>query len=178
MRFLSQKNIQRLLFIFLFLLIFVIKNNVLFVYEALFYISYEYLNSNKKYLEIRNHTIYNWLFIGFLMFVILVRSKWFFISESVDYHLNTVEHLFFSGIVCLILRIYFQIFNFNLLWIKSLLLAFIAFNFIGLINEYFQNFFQQTPILLLEEGDVKDIYVNLAGSVLYLAVASISRIKI
>ena len=178
MRFLSQKNSQRLLFAFLFLLIFVIKNYVLLVYGLLFYLSYEYLNNNKKYLEIRNHTIYNWLFPGFIMFVILVRSKWFFISESIDYHLNTVEHLFFASVVCLTLRIYFQIFNVLTSTIKSLLLVFIVFNLIGLANEYFQNFFQHTPILLLEEGDVKDIYVNLAGSVLYLVIASISRIKI
>lgn len=178
MGFPSQKNSQRLLFVFLFLLIIIIKVYVLLVYGMLFYLSYEYLNSNKNYLKIHNHTIYNWLFPGFIMFVVLVRSKWFFISESIDYHLNTLEHLFFACVLCLTLRIYFKIFNLNVLWINSLLLVFIVFNLIGLANEYFQNFFQPTNILLLEKGDIKDIYVNLAGSVLYLVIVSISRIKI
>lgn len=177
MKFVSSKNIQRLLFVLLFLSIIFIEVPILLVYETLFYFSYEYLNSNKKYSAIRNHIIYNWLFLAFLTFIIFVRSKCFFVSESFDYHLNTIEHLFFACIICLILSIYFKIFSLKISWIKSLLLVFGIFNFIGLVNEYFQNFFQQTPVLLLEEGDVKDIYVNLAGSGLYLVLASISKIK-
>ncbi len=177
MKFVSLRNIQRLFFALLFLTIIFIELPTLLVYEALFYLSYEYLNSNKSYLAIRNHIIYNWLFLTFLSFIILVRSKCFFVSESFDYHLNTIEHLFFACIICLILSIYFKIFNLNISRIKSLLLVFGIFNLIGLVNEYLQNLFQQTPFLRLEKGDVKDIYVNLAGSGLYLVLATISKIK-
>jgi hypothetical protein len=144
----------------------------------LFYLSYEYLNSNKKYIAMRNHSIYNWLFLWFILFVILVRSKWFFISLSIDYHLNTVEHLFFAFVLCLSLSIYFQIFKLVTIPLKRMLVVFISFNLIGLMNEYFQNFYQGTTVSFLDKTDIKDIYVNLVGSLLYVILRVISQIKI
>ena len=38
---------------------------------------------------------YNWLFFGFLYFIICVRASFFIFSETIDYYINCVEHLYF-----------------------------------------------------------------------------------
>lgn len=178
MSFLSKTTTQRLLFLLLFLAIIAIKTPILLVYEALFYLSYEYLNSNKKYTQLKNYNLYNWLFIAFVGFVVLVRSKWFYVSETVDYHLNSVEHLFFACIICLMITLYLYLFNIlTSKPILTLILIFVGFNFIGLLNENFQNFFQQTPVFLLNENDIKDIIMNLIGSSSYVFLVSIFKLK-
>ncbi len=178
MVFLSQKNIQRFLFGALFVTILIIKVYFLLLYAAVFYLSYEYLNSNKSYLANTRQTFYNWLFIFFLLFVVLVRSKWFFNSPNMNYNLNIAEHFFFAFIVCLTLSIYFQILTYKNIRLKSLLLIVLVFNIIGLLNECFQNFFQSKALFILEQEDLKDIVVNIGGSVLYFQLALISKKKI
>lgn len=169
---------QRLLFLLLFLAIITIKTPILLVYEILFYLSYEYLNSNKKYTQLKNHPLYNWLFIAFVGFIVLVRTKWFLVSETMEYNLNSVEHLFFACIICLTITLY--LFLFNILTNKpfvTLVFVFVGFNCIGFLNEYFQNFFLETPIFQLKANDVKDIAMNLIGSSLYVFLVSVFKLK-
>jgi hypothetical protein len=166
---LKKVDLQRFLFLFLFIAIIAIKIPILRVYEILFYLSFEYLNANKKYTQLKNHNLYNWLFIAFLGFVILVRADLFGFSETTEYHLNSAEHLFFACIICLTITLYLNLFN--ILTNKpflTLFFVFIGFNGIGLLNEFFQNFFEQTPTFRLKENDVKDIIINLIGSSLYV----------
>lgn len=174
----NSKNIQRLLFLLLFVTIIFIKVYLLLIYETLFLISFEYLNSNKKYLKITSHKLYNWVFVSFLAFIVLVRADLFNFSETIDFHINSVEHLFFSCIICLLLSIYMQIFDFlSQSRITKLIVIFVAFNTIGFLNEYFQNFFQQTPIFYLKEDDIKDIVINLIGSTIFLIVSLFYKMK-
>jgi hypothetical protein len=174
----NSLKFQRLLFLVLFLIIILIKTYILLVYEVLFYLSFEYLNSNFKYLKINLHKIYNWLFLSFLGFIVLVRADLFNFSDTTDYHINSIEHIFFSGIVCLILLVYNQMFNLIRNKFKVLLLViFITFNFIGLLNEYFQNFFQHTPIFYLKDNDIKDLVINLIGSSLFVIFSLVFKFK-
>ena len=174
----STKNLQKIFFLVLFIAIFLIKVYFLLIYTTLFFISFLCLNSNKKYQKLEYYKFYNWIFIVFLSFIVLVRSNLFNFSEQVKYNLNTLEHLFFAFILCLLLSIYMQVLNliFKKYLIKVLLI-FILFNFIGLLNEYFQNFYSQTQLFNLKENDIKDIFINLIGSALFLITSIFYKIK-
>lgn len=169
---------QRIFFAIIFILIIYIQFYLLLIYELFFYLSFEYLNSNPSYLKLKFHKVYNNLFLFFLLFIVLVRSKLFTFSEAVHYHLNSLEHLYFALIICLIISIYIQIFQFPLKTrFQKLLFIFIAFNSIGFLNEFFQNFFLQTPIFILNTTDIKDLIINVVGSTIFILIAMFYKIK-
>lgn len=173
-----MKTVQRLLFIAFIGWIIAIRMPILLVYEAVFFASYEYLNHNKKYTALPSHQFYNWLFVAFVGFVLLVRSKWLTTSEAAEYHLNTAEHLFFACVVCLTLSIYFYVSGlFPRQSFFMLAAVFLGFNLIGLLNEFFQNLFQQAPVFMLQENDTKDLCVNLTGSGVYIFFICIFKLK-
>lgn len=171
-------RLQRILFFLLCAAFLLGKVYILLAYVSVYYLSFEYLNSNKKYLEIPQHKIYNWLFIAYLAFIVLVRARLFHFSEAVNFHLNTAEHLFFTFLICQTISIYMQI-----LGLKSnnqllkLIKIFAILNLIGLLNEYFQNFYHHLPVFSLEENDIKDLIVNFIGSLLFVVISMISQKK-
>lgn len=166
----KPKSIQRLIFLFLTFLIIIFQKYFLLVYAAVFYASFEYLNQNSKYNALKRRHIYNGLFIAFFAFVVFVRIKVFYFSESTEYHLNTLEHFFFAIIICLVINIYFLIFSIlQRSHVMKMLSVFIVFNLIGIVNEYFQNYFQpEDYFYLLKENNIKDLMINLLGSLLFL----------
>ncbi len=169
---------QRIFFIIIFLVIIYIEFYLLLIYEFLFYLSFEYLNSNSTYLKLKYYKVYNNLFLFFLVFIVLVRCNLFNFSETVHYHLNSLEHLFFALIICLLLSIYIQIFKFPLhTTFQILIFVFITFNGIGFLNEFFQNFFQQTPIFILNTTDIKDLIINFIGSTFFILISMFYKIK-
>jgi hypothetical protein len=171
-------KIQRILFLTLSAAFIFGKVYVLLVYVSIYYLSFEYLNSNKKYLKISAHKIYNWFFIAYLAFIVFVRARFFTFTGSIEYNLNTAEHLFFAFLICQTLLIYMQLFSLlpenDLL---QLLTVFLLLNFIGIINEYFQNFYHHLPIFYLEPDDLKDLTINLIGSSLFVTVSVILKRK-
>jgi VanZ family protein len=69
---------------------------------------------------------------------------------------------------------------FNLISSKfylNLLVVFVAFNVIGFLNEYFQNFYQQQPIFNLKETNIKDIIINVIGSSLVVILSLFYKFK-
>lgn len=174
----SALRAQRLLFLLLSAAFVFCGVYVLLAYVTVYYVSFEYLNSNKKYLEIPSHKLYNWLFITYLAFIVLVRGHVFQFTESVQYHLNTAEHLFFAFLICQALSIYMQLFDYlrNNYFLK-LITIFLLLNFIGIINEYFQNLYHGFPVFYLEQDDLKDLTINLIGSSLFVVVSLIHKRK-
>lgn len=171
-------RIQRILFLLITLAFISSKVYILLAYLSLYYLSFEYLNSNKKYLGMRVCKTYNWLFVIYPVFILLVRGRLFNFTETTIYHLNTAEHLFFAFLVCLLISIYMQLFNF--LAHKKLLrlsTVFVLLNLIGIINEYFQNFYHKFPIFHLEQDDLKDMTINLIGSLLFVLVSLFFKSK-
>jgi hypothetical protein len=148
------------------------KIYVLLIYEAVYYLSFEYLNSNAKYREIRAHKTYNWLFIGYLAFEVLVRAHLLELNEAIDYHINSVEHLFFTFLISMTISIYLHFFNLMAgnRFLK-LMVVFVILNGIGIVNEYFQNWYQELPIFYLEETDLKDLVINFIGSSLFVVIS-------
>ena len=178
MIFLSKINLQRCVFYFLLLLILILKLNFLIAYEIVFYVLFEIINQNKKYNQFQYHKFYNWLFILFLLYIIFVRASFFKFSKAIDFHINTSEHIFFSMIICFILLLFFKIYfspkNNNFL---NIIFVFIGFNFIGILNEFFQNWYQNSEIFNLKPDDIKDIKINLTGSGLFLVLHFISNLN-
>lgn len=171
-------RIQRLFFLLLSVAFVLCKVYILLAYISIYYLSFEYLNSNKKYLELAAHSIYNWLFIAYLAFIVFVRGHLFHFSAMADYNLNTAEHLFFAFLICQTMLVYMEIFN--LLPGKYILKLFTVFgllNLIGILNEYFQNCYHHFPIFKLESDDLKDLMINLIGTSLFVIVSSLYRLK-
>ena len=178
MDFLTTKNIQRLSFLLLAISAILIQMYMLLGSQILYYLSFEHLNSNAKYLKMPSYKIYNWLFISFVVFVVLVRADLFGFSDTIAFHINTAEHLYFSGVMCLMLLIYMQLFNLasnNLL--MRLTVVFVILNLLGLINEFFQNLFQERPFFSIEGNDIKDMIVNLVGSSLFVIISLLYKSK-
>lgn len=169
---------QRIAFLLLTGVFILCKVYILLAYVSIYYISFEYLNSNKKYKEMDYHRIYNWLYIAYLAFIVFVRGKLFHFSEDVEYHLNTAEHLFFMFLICQTVLIYIEIFNIlRGKYLFRLVIVFISLNLIGILNEYFQNFFTQLPLFILEENDLKDLKINLIGSTLFVVTMLVFKRK-
>lgn len=171
-------KIQRLAFLLLAIAIVLSKFHVLLIYESVYYLSFEYLNSKPEYRKIKAHKIYNWLYIAYLAFEVLVRAQLFEFGERIDYHINSVEHLFFTFLISLTISIYLGLFK--LLphkYLLKLVTVFIILNIIGLINEYFQNLYQLQPLFSLDAADIKDLVINLIGSSLFVVFSLILKRK-
>lgn len=169
MDFLTNKNIQRFILLILFLAPIMMHMYMMLVSQILYYISFEYLNSNKNYLKIPKHNRYNWFFISFVVFVVLVRAHLFNFSETTEYHLNSAEHLYFSGVISLMTLVYLELYKLGSdRKIKKLSLVFITLNLLGLLNEFFQNLFQERPFFSIEGNDIKDMIVNFVGSSVFV----------
>lgn len=125
-----------------------------------------------------SHKIYNWLYIAYLAFIVFVRGKIFKFPKDVDYNLNTAEHIFFMFLICQTVLIYMQVFNLlSGKYLLRLITVFALLNLIGILNEYFQNFYQHLPILYLEKDDLKDLTINLIGSSLFVIISITYRLK-
>lgn len=164
----SNKRIQRLLFYGFIGVVVWNKHYMLLMYSIVFYISFEFLNQNAKYTALKKHNVYNWIFIFFLVFIVWVRTRTYAFSESVEYHLNTVEHLFFAVTICILVTVYLQLFGIlKENSILNLVLVLVVFNCIGVVNEWVQNYFKQVSVFTLDQSNRKDIVINLIGSTLF-----------
>lgn|GEM_PF-1095973 len=172
LRLLKNTNLLRLLFLMYFVVIYLIRINMLFVYATVFYFSFEWLNANKRFLALQYKTLYNIVIVSFSAYILLVRSQVLSASESVIFHLNTLEHVLFALVICLHLSIYVRVFvNRESNTLPQLLLVVVAFNGIGIVNEFFQNYFNGAPPLPLTPNSLKDLTANLLGTFIYAALA-------
>jgi hypothetical protein len=165
----SNKWIHRFLFYVLISIIVWNKHYLLLMHSIFFYISFESLNQNANYLSLKRHDLYNWIFIFFLAFITWVRTRSFPFSESIEFHLNTAEHLFFAITVCVLVTVYLQLFGvLKANTIQNLVLVLVVFNLIGVVNEWVQNYFREVEVFTLDQSNIKDIVINAIGSVLFL----------
>ncbi len=167
MRFISFNWITRSFYLFSLFVVYLIENPILYFYIFFFFLNVEILLINKIKSETHIFRCSQLFFMGFVAYVLFVRSFICGFSDTVNYHLNTVEHLLFAIVVSLMILYYFLFFTH--IRIKfSIWISIFIFNGIGLINEFFQNYFQGKAIFHLESFSVKDIKVNLFGTFLFL----------
>ncbi len=163
------------------LVILVTGQYLLLGYWLALFISIEFLNRQQIYLKSRFKAL-NLLYFIYLSFIILERgSKVLFpiISASkpnLDLSkimvLNIVEHLAFALVVCTQLYFYFCIFSRQTGHKKWLHLKIVVlFNLLGMLNEVYQASFTFKGQFSFSAEALKDIFVNIAGSVLYFCLA-------
>ena len=167
-------NLLRLIYAALLIIILMNGNYSLLYYAAVMVTSIEFLNSQKAFKNLPNYAIYNGVFIGYLIFIILNRSRHFKFSAYTEGSLNIAEHGFFALIICLKLLLYFHLFSNYSFRLKAIFAALI-FNLIGLINEIFQNWLNHRALFLFIEDARKDLIINFLGTVLFLILLSLNH---
>lgn len=172
LRLFQNTHFLRLLFAVFFMVICLIKVNILYAYVAIFYLSFEWLNANQRFRAMPYHTAYNFFIVFFIGYILVVRSGILTHSEQIIFHLNSVEHVLFAIIICLHLSIYLRLFEkIPTRCLPQLLLVLVTFHAIGLLNEYFQNYFRGAPTFVLDPNSLKDLVANAAGTAIYAALA-------
>lgn len=150
------------------LVVYFVNLPILYFYILFFILSVEILLLNKSKSETKVFKISQLVFVSFISYVLFVRSFRGF-STEINYNLNTVEHLFFALVICLLIFFYINFFYKKRLK-YPLLLSGLIFNIIGIINEFFQNYFNGEPIFILDAFSVKDIIANVLGTLIFIVI--------
>jgi hypothetical protein len=160
----------RILELIILSIILVTKSYFLLAYNGVMYIFIEILNSRRVYINQKNYKTINALFVGYQLFITINRVRTIKFSENTEGPINIVEHIFFALIVCLLisqLLLFFKKINVNK--IQEALLVFTIFNAIGVFNEFFQNIISHRALFVFTPDSIKDIGINLIGSLLFVA---------
>jgi len=115
------------------------------------------------------------LSVVYLWAILLNRSRSFRLSEVYELLVNLVEHLAFALVICLILLRATQRMS-NWTTRKQMLVVFLAFNLIGLGNEWFQNALAGRALFASDAEAIKDLCVNLCGSVVFLGLWTLDSV--
>ena len=168
-------NHLRLIVVALLIVIGVTSSYQLLYYTAVFVGSVEFLNQREAFKKLPNFKLLNLVFIAFLTFIILNRSRHIRLSVYTEGVVNILEHGFFALIICLKLLVYFHLFSNYSIRLKAFLVA-LAFNLIGLVNEIFQNWLNHRALFSFIEDARKDLLINCLGSILFLILLSLSSL--
>jgi hypothetical protein len=160
-------KILRFIYALLLVVIILGGNYSLLYYAAVMVASIEFLNSRKAFKDLPNYRIFNLIFVSYLVFIILNRSRNVKFSVYTEGSLNIAEHSFFALIICSKLLLYLHLFSKFSFKLKAIF-AFIAFNLIGFLNEIFQNQLNHRALFEFIEDARKDMIVNGLGSLLFL----------
>jgi hypothetical protein len=139
-------------------------------YAAAMIVLLEGLNWQKAFRLLPNFKMYNTLFVSYLTFIVLNRTRSFKWSEPVEEIINIAEHGFFALIVCSILWLFLNIFT-KMAFRAKAIGVFIIFNVIGVLNEVFQNWLCHHDLVDFIADARKDMIVNMLGSLIFLIFA-------
>jgi hypothetical protein len=160
----------RILELIILSIILLTKKYFLLSYNGVMYVLIEFLNQKTNYLNQKNYRIINALFIGYQLLITINRTRTIKLGENTEGAINILEHIFFALIICLLI-------NQLLLFFKKItlnkrqepLLVFTIFNTIGVFNEFFQNIISHRELFVFTPDSVKDIGINLIGSLIFVA---------
>ena len=154
------------------------KSYILLLYWLVFVGLLEFLNLQKSY-KSKNFKKLNALFFLYLLFITVIRTVPYKIDLIYRYIINSIEHLLFSLVVCLI--IYFVIEIFQRYKERTFTLRVIAttaiFYFIGVANEVYQNIAKGKPALVFDKGALIDLVVNLVGAAAFIIISYTINVK-
>lgn len=134
------------------------------LYWLVLALSLEWLNSRPFYTHSWRRL--NWFFAGYLYFILLVRAihwKW---EPHFREAVNIIEHLLFAMLVCTLLFLGSLAVNPRLGLYKRLVGVYLLLNVVGLVNEVYQNIIVGRLAVAFVADSIKDMGVNLAGSLL------------
>jgi hypothetical protein len=145
------------------------KHPYLLYYWSVMTISILFLNSRMRYQQLATHSIYNAIFCGYLVFIVLNRIRSYLkykFSPFPEEVINIAEHGFFAGVICLKILVYLGLFT-NWNFQKKCLASVFALNFIGIFNEFFQSWLQNRNIFHFTTDSQKDLLINFLGSIVF-----------
>jgi VanZ family protein len=90
-------------------------------------------------------------------------------SDKTFYNLNSLEHILFAIVISLLIYYYILFYN-QKNKINPILLSVFLFNSIGIINEFFQNYFQGKLVFFLDDFSIKDLIANVIGSMFFILI--------
>jgi VanZ family protein len=169
-------KVIRILELIILSIIIITKSYFLLAYNGVMYIFIEILNSKNIYLNQKNYKITNALFIGYQLLITINRTRTIKFGKNVEEGINIVEHIFFALIVCLLisqLLLFFK--KITLSKRKEALAVFTIFNTIGVFNEFFQNIISNRALFIFTTDSVKDIGINLIGSLIFVVYSLILK---
>jgi len=176
MNFVAVNRFTRLFYLLSLFVVYLINVPILYFYILFFFISVEVLLLKKSKSETKNFKFSQLFFTVFVSYVLFVRAHIWGFSDETEYNLNTFEHLLFSLVICLLIFHYISFYSSKKIQNPIFLSVFI-FNLIGIINEFFQNYFQGKSIFILDEFSIKDVIVNVIGSVVFVIIIKLLTTK-
>lgn len=169
MNFAKINNGTRLFYLLSLFVVYIINVSILYIYILFFFLSVEILLLKKNKSETKVFKISQLIFTLFVSYVLFVRAHSWGFSEKTEYNLNTIEHLLFSIVICWLIYNYLSFFM-TKMWFNPIVLSVLLFNVIGLVNEFFQNYFQGKSIFILDEFSIKDLVANIFGSIIFIII--------
>lgn len=166
----------RLFYLLSLFVVYLIQVPILYFYIIFFFVNVEILLLKKKKSDTKIFKISQLFFISFVAYVLFVRSFAFGFSDSINYNLNTIEHLFFAIVICFLI-FYYTLFFLNNKTGNPIVLSVLTFNIIGLFNEFFQNYFQGKSVFILDDFSVKDLIANVFGTIIFIVIIKFLTIR-
>ena len=102
----------RFFYLFSLFVVYLIKVPILYFYILFFFVTIEILLLKKNKSETTNFKFLQLFFIGFVSYVLFVRSFICGFSVNTNYNLNTIEHVLFALAICLLIYCYVLFFRF------------------------------------------------------------------
>jgi hypothetical protein len=127
----------------------------------------EYLHHTRPAAQDALYSVSNALSVAYLWTILMNRSRSFRLDGTLEWSINLAEHMAFALVICLILLRGAQLMH-NWTTRFKLLVVILAFNLIGLGNEWFQNALAGRRLFSLDGEAIKDLLVNACGSVVFL----------
>lgn len=157
------------------LLIFLSGKIILYYYWGALVLTVSYLNSHNTYLQ-KRYKVLNTLFLLYLLFVVWERTRHYQFLPWIELQINNGEHIAFGVMICFIASLVLQLPPFTIRsFFVRLLLSMLLFNGIGFINEWFQNRMYSRPMFTLIPDSLKDLRMNLWGTLAFVAVSLLAH---
>ena len=176
MNFITINWLTRSFYLLSLFIVYLIKMPILYFYILFFFISVEVLLFKKSKSETKFFKFSQLFFTVFVSYVLFARAHIWGFSIETDYNLNTIEHIFFSLAICLLIYFYTSFYS-NKKMLNPIFFSVSIFNLIGLINEFFQNDYQGKSIFVLDEFSVKDLIVNALGSIVFIIIMKFMTVR-
>jgi hypothetical protein len=132
-------------------------------------VSVLFLNSRMRYQQLAAHSMYNTIFLGYLVFIVINRIRSFLkykLTPFAEEVINIAEHGLFAIVICLKILVYLGIFT-NWKDSKKYFYSVFTLNILGILNEFFQNWLQNRNMVVFSGDSQKDLMINFVGSIVF-----------
>jgi VanZ family protein len=177
MNFVAINWFTRFFYLLSLFVVYLIQVPILYFYILVLFINVEILLSHKSKSETNIFKISQLIFIVFVSYVLFARADIWGFSDETYYNLNSLEHILFAIVISLLIYYYILFFD-QKKKLNPIILSVFLFNSIGLINEFFQSYFQGKSVFFLDEFSIKDLIVNVIGSAFFILIIRFLKTRI